>query len=136
MGWVFLWAFVDKVFGLGFETCRDSATQAINVLCEQAWLSGGSPTFGFLRYGTKGPFQEFFASLAGNPIIDWLFMLGLLGVGITLLSGRWVKWGAYIGVLMLAFMYVAGFIWPQHNPFLDEHLVYAVIMLGLAGRFR
>ncbi len=47
MGWTFSWAFIDKVFGLGF------ATKAAG-----AWLNGGSPTFGFLKFGTKGPFAD------------------------------------------------------------------------------
>ena len=32
---------------------------------------------------------------------------------------------------MLALMYTAGFILPEHNPFLEEHIIYAVIMAGL-----
>ncbi len=65
LGWIFLWGFIDKLFGLGF------ATKA-----EDAWLLGGSPTFGFLNFGTKGPFMELYKSLAGNAVVDWLFMLG------------------------------------------------------------
>ena len=34
---------------------------------------------------------------------------------------------------MLALMYTAGFLLPEHNPFLDEHITYAVIMIGLAA---
>ena len=37
MGFIFLWAFFDKVFGLGFATTS-----------EQAWINGGSPTSVFL----------------------------------------------------------------------------------------
>ena len=33
LGWVFLWAFLDKLFGLGHETTT-----------AQAWIHGGSPT--------------------------------------------------------------------------------------------
>jgi thiosulfate dehydrogenase [quinone] large subunit len=64
MGLIFLWAFFDKLLGLGF------ATKA-----ENAWINGGSPTSGFLLHGTKGPFAEFFQSLAGIPTVDWLFMV-------------------------------------------------------------
>ena len=45
MGWLFLWGFLDKTFGLNFATTP-----------EDAWLAGGSPTYGFLSYATKGPF--------------------------------------------------------------------------------
>jgi thiosulfate dehydrogenase [quinone] large subunit len=120
MGWIFFWAFIDKLFGLGFATAPD-----------KAWIAGGSPTFGFLKFATKGPFAEFYQGLAGNVLVDWLFMLGLLFVGITLLSGILVRLGGYTGALMLVLMYTAGFLPPQHNPFLDDHLIYALIMIGL-----
>ncbi len=117
MGWIFLWAFLDKTFGLGFATAP-----------ENAWIIGGSPTAGFLSYGTKGPFAEFFASMAGNPAVDCIFMIGLLGIGIGLIFGIAVKISSYSGALLLMLMYVAGFIWPEHNPFLDDHIMYAIMM--------
>jgi thiosulfate dehydrogenase [quinone] large subunit len=120
MGWIFLWAFFDKLLGLGFATTP-----------EKAWIAGGSPTFGFLKFATKGPFVDFYQSLAGNIIVDWLFMLGLLFIGLALMLGIGVKIAAFIGALMLILIYTAGFLLPEHNPFLDEHLIYAVIMIGL-----
>ena len=72
MGFIFLWAFFDKLLGLGYAT-----------LPERSWLAGGSPTFGYLKNATHGPLAEFFQSLAGNPLVDILFMLGLLGVGVA-----------------------------------------------------
>lgn len=120
MGWIFFWAFIDKLFGLGFATEPG-----------KAWLAGGSPTFGFLKFATKGPFAEIYQSLAGNVLVDWLFMLGLLFVGITLLSGVLVRLGGYTGALMLVLIYTAGFILPEHNPFLDDHIIYAIVMIGL-----
>jgi len=121
MGWIFFWAFIDKLWGLGFATAPD-----------KAWLAGGSPTFGFLKFGTKGPFSEFYQGLAGNTSMDWLFMMGLLFIGVTLLLGILVKLGSLTGALVLILMYTAGFIPPEHNPFVDDHIVYAIIMLGLA----
>lgn len=132
LGLVFLWAFFDKLIGLGFTTCRDAATNTVNIMCSSSWLEGGSPTTGFLKFATKGPFAEFFQGLAGNGLIDWLFMLGLLGIGLALTLGIAVKLSGYAGALMLALMYVAGFIPPQHHPFIDEHIVYAIVLIGLA----
>ena len=66
IGWIFLWGFIDKLFGLGFATKADSA-----------WLAGGSPTFGFLKFAVKGPFAGFYHGLAGSAAVDWLFMAGL-----------------------------------------------------------
>ena len=62
-GFVFLWAFLDKTFGLHYST--PSA---------RAWIHGGSPTRGFLSNVAVGPFQSAFHSIAGNPVADWLFM--------------------------------------------------------------
>lgn len=119
MGWIFFWAFIDKLWGLGFAT-----------LPEDAWLNGGSPTYGFLKFGTKGPFVELYQSMAGHPVVDGLFMLGLLLIGLSLLLGIGVRVAGYSGALMMILMYTAGSIWPEHNPFLDEHLMYAVVLIG------
>ncbi len=66
-------------------------------------------------------------------VVDWMFILGLMTIGVTLLLGVGVRLGAYIGVLMLLLMYPGGFILPEHNPVLDEHIVYAIVMLALAA---
>lgn len=124
MGLIFLWAFVDKLFGLGFATPS-----------ERSWLNGGSPTAGFLTNATRGPFEEFFQSLAGVAIVDWLFMLGLLGVGLTLILNRYVTWGALAGIIMMILMWLAVFP-PENNPLLDEHIVYALVLAVLAFRSR
>ena len=120
MGWTFFWAFLDKVFGLGF------ATEA-----GKGWIDGGSPTFGFLNFATKGPFAGFYQGIAGTVVVDWLFMLGILVIGLPLLLGVGVRIAASIGVAMLLMMYTAGFLPPDNNPFLDEHVIYTVIMIGL-----
>src|SRR3989338_3220083 len=51
MGLIFLWAFLDKLIGLGFATCRDSASNVVSYMCYSSWVNGGSPTFGFLTHG-------------------------------------------------------------------------------------
>lgn len=120
MSFIFLWSFFDKVFGLGFST-----TPA------QAWIHGGSPTSGFLSFATKGPFVNIFHSLAGIVVVDWLFMLGLLFVGLTLLFNKYVKLGCLAGSLMLLFMYLA-LLFPANNPIIDEHIVYILVLVLLA----
>lgn len=119
MGWLFLWSFLDKVFGLGF------ATEA-----GKAWVDGVSPTAGFLARAVKGPFADFYQSLAGNVAVDWLFMAGLLLVGLALLLGVLTRIAGQAGALMVVLMYTA-LLPPQQNPFLDEHLVFALVMIGL-----
>lgn len=118
MSWIFIWPFFDKLFGLGFATTPD-----------KAWVLGNSPTLGFLKFATKGPFADFYQGLAGNPVIDWLFMLGLLFVGITLLLGVGVRLGSIAGIAILLLIY-SSVLLPEHNPFLDDHIVYSLILLG------
>lgn len=127
LGWVFLWAFLDKLFGLGFATEKDSA-----------WINGGSPTEGFLSFAATGPFQGFYNSIAGAAWADWLFMVGLAGIGTALMLGVFVNIAAASGSLMLVMMWTA-VLPPENNPFMDDHLVYAGL-LGLlallhAGRY-
>lgn len=130
LGFTFLWAFFDKLIGLGYATCRNAETNAIETMCSKAWLEGGSPTEGFLKFGTQGPFADFFQSLAGNAFIDWLFMLGLLGIGVALTFGIGMKIGVVSGVIMLMLMWLAA-LWPTNNPFLDDHVIYSVVLVGL-----
>jgi thiosulfate dehydrogenase [quinone] large subunit len=121
LGWTFLWAFFDKLFGLGFAT-----------IPERAWMSGGSPTSGFLMNATKGPFAEYFQMLAGQPWVDWLFMIGLLLIGISFITGVWVKYSGWFGALMMLLMYVAGFMPPENNPVVDDHIIYAILFIYFA----
>jgi thiosulfate dehydrogenase [quinone] large subunit len=132
LGLIFLWAFADKTFGLGFTTCRDAATNAVDSMCSAAWLSGGSPTTGFLEFGTKGPFAGMFQSLAGNTFVDWLYMVGLLGIGIGLTFGIAKKASAYSGVAFLLLVYLA-VLPPEHHPLLDDHIIYSLILIYLAN---
>ncbi|HEU5470992.1 MAG TPA: hypothetical protein VFV67_10095, partial [Actinophytocola sp.] len=99
MGLVFTWAFLDKTFGLGYATPEQGA-----------WINGGSPTKGFLGGVDHGPFQSLFNSWAGDPWANWLFMLGLAGIGIALLTGVAMRIAAVSGSLMLLLMWAAE--WP------------------------
>ncbi len=130
LGFTFLWAFIDKLFGLGFATCRDAKTDTIAVMCEKAWINGGSPTAGFLTFGTKGPFAEFYQSLAGNTLIDILFMMGLLLIGVALIAGIAMKLATVSGTLLMLMMWSA-LLLPENNPIIDEHIIYSLVLLAL-----
>lgn len=123
MGFIFFWAFFDKLFGLGFATKS-----------EGAWINGGSPTAGFLGHAVRGPFIDIFHSFAGVATVDWLFMLGLLFVGLTLIFNKFIKLGCLAGSVMLALMYLS-LIPPDNNPIIDEHIVY-ILVLALIGSKR
>jgi thiosulfate dehydrogenase [quinone] large subunit len=121
LGWVFLWAFLDKAFGLGRGTAG-----------KDAWFSGGSPTNGFLAFGTKGPFKDVYQGIAGQSWADVLFMVGLLGIGVALIAGVAMRIAAGSGALLLVLMWTA-VLPPDNNPFMDDHLVYAMILVVLAA---
>lgn len=116
MGLVFLWAFFDKLLGLGFATSP-----------EKSWLLGGSPTYGFLKFGTQGPFKSFFESLAGGAVVDWLFMIGLLGVGGALVLGIGKKISTMSGSLLLLLIWLSSFP-PENNPLIDDHIIYILVL--------
>ncbi|MGW7265134.1 hypothetical protein [Streptomyces sp. NPDC054842] len=131
-GFVFLWAFLDKTFGLGYATPSG-----------KGWTDGGSPTKGFLGGVAAGPMESTFHDWAGAGWADWLFMLGLLGIGVALISGIALKLAAAAGTVMMALMWIAE--WPpaKHlsdgspsmstNPFTDYHVIYAVVLIALAA---
>ncbi len=120
LGWIFLWAFLDKTFGLGHETPSDAA-----------WIHGGQPTAGFLVNATTGPFADFYRDLAGQAWVDWVFMIGLLGIGLALVLGIGMRIAAAAGAIMLVLMWTA-VLPPANNPFMDDHLVYALVLVALA----
>jgi thiosulfate dehydrogenase [quinone] large subunit len=145
LGFTFLWAFLDKCFGLGYAT-------------EKGWLFGageGNPTAGFLKFGANpnGPLHSFFTGLAptspGAPI-NWLFMLALLGAGVGLVLGIGMRISCIGASLLLLSMWLAVAPWAKYedkggstvasnNPLLDEHIIYSatlmVLMFVLAGRY-
>ncbi len=135
LGFYFLWAFIDKLLGLGFQTCRSTLEDGsiqIDAFCDSAWVNGGHITEGYLVYGgnANSPFNEFFVNLGAERWTDWPFMLGLLGVGLALMLGIGSKIGAISGSLMLVFMYLTQM--PvSTNPVLDEHLIYALAMIAI-----
>jgi thiosulfate dehydrogenase [quinone] large subunit len=151
IGFIFLWAFLDKNFGWQFTTPKG-----------QGWMfatGDGSPTFGFLTFGTNpdGPFAGVFnnlgeqagvASADGPPTlypgswVNWMFMLALLGIGISLMLGFMVRIGSIGGAVLLGLMWLAEAPWANtidpetgqgafNNPFMDEHIIYAITLIML-----
>lgn len=120
IGWIFLWAFLDKLLGLGFATPA-----------EAAWTAGGSPTAGFLGNAVSGPFAGVFGAMAGAVWADALFMAGLAAIGAALLLGVGERVAAASGALLLVLMWAA-VLPPANNPFMDDHIVMALVLVGLA----
>jgi thiosulfate dehydrogenase [quinone] large subunit len=120
LGFVFLWAFLDKVFGFGFATPEKGA-----------WINGGSPTKGFLANGADGPFTDFYHSIAGATWANWLFMVGLAGIGVALVTGIGLRIAAVAGSVLLVMMWSV-VLPPENNPFMDDHLIYAGVLVLIA----
>lgn len=126
VGWLFVWAFFDKLLGLGFNTPG-----------ERAWINGGSPTAGFLS-NADGAFAGVFQGMAGAaPFLDWLFMAGLLGIGVAMMLGAGVKIAAITGTLLVFMMYLAQFPLGREqaptNPVTTAHWIEAAAMITVAA---
>jgi thiosulfate dehydrogenase [quinone] large subunit len=144
LGWSFLWAFLDKLFGLGFATCR-LEDGAIDFGCDAAMISGGSPTYGFLNFATQGSHTgglfEWMAPSAPDAInfADIGFMFALLFGGVALMLGIGVRIAAIGGAILMAFMFLAADVWPDNNPVNSSHVIEMAAFLGIAyvgaGRF-
>lgn len=135
-GLTFLWAFFDKLLALGFATgaiTNDAgAKTSVDYFGPDAWINGGNPTLGFLKFGASGPFQGFWNALAGDAWVNWLFMLGLLGIGLSLTFGVAMRLGTAAGFVMYLMMWSVA-LWPDNNPVLDEHILglLSMVVLGL-----
>jgi len=134
IGWVFLWAFLDKLLALGFATGRNPETGVADRLGDAAWIHGGSPTDGFLKFGlhTKEPFTGFYEGLVGSTLIEWVYMASMAAIGIALILGIATRLAAGAGIVWMVLFYTASALSPENNPFLDDHVVYAIVLAGIA----
>lgn len=125
-GFIFLWAFLDKTFGLGYSTPP-----------ERAWIAGGTPSQGFLNSDSViGPLKPFFAAIA-SPVSDALFMIAMLAIGLAVLLGIGLRISAVVGSVLMVAMYLAE--WPfgvgaaSTNPLVDYHIIYALALIVIAA---
>ncbi|MPV49730.1 MULTISPECIES: DoxX family protein [unclassified Pseudactinotalea] len=127
IGFTFLWAFLDKLFGLGYSTPAAGA-----------WINGGTPAQGYIS-GIDGPFAGFFGIFA-NPFGDALFMVGLAAIGIALIAGAGLRIAAVTGTLLMLFMFMADLpaatavvdgdlVRGSTNPIVDSHWHEALLLI-------
>ena len=119
LGWTLFWAFLDKLFGLGYATASNSS-----------WLNGGSPTAGYLKFATSGPLSGFWNGLSGNSVVDALFMLALLAIGLAVMLGIGTKISGISGALLMLMLWSTT-LPPANNPIVDEHIVFLLVFLGM-----
>ncbi len=131
-GFIFLWAFLDKLIGLGYATTSD-----------KSWFSGGSPTMGFLGHVSVGPLESFFHSIAGAGWANVGFMAGLAAIGFAVTAGVALRLSAIGGTILMLLMWAAE--WPMarftsagkpsgsNNPLVDYHIIYALALIVVAA---
>jgi thiosulfate dehydrogenase [quinone] large subunit len=118
MGWIFLQAGLTKVF-------------------DPDWTAAG-----YLNNAVPegNPFMDFWSTLAGSPLIDFMNQWGLTLVGLALLLGIFVRFSAFWGAVIMLFYWLSGlsggladFLPVAHGYVVDEHIVYIVLLFGLGA---
>jgi thiosulfate dehydrogenase (quinone) large subunit len=121
IGFNFLWSFLDSLFGLNYTTTS-----------ENAWLAGGSPTQGYLMGASDGWLGPVWEAMAGNVLVDAVFMLALLGLGVAAIFGAGLRIAAVAGMLLSIGFYLsqlpleAG---QATNPVTTAHWYYFLLFL-------
>ena len=124
IGWVFLFAGIEKLFlaGKAFDASR------------------------FLQFGTLGketgaaagavinPTHAFWVDLASNPtamtIVNFLVPFGQVAIGAALILGLATRFAGLMGALMMAFIGIAS--WDFANGLVNYHAVLLLSSLILA----
>ena len=126
-GLEFLWAFLDRFFGLGIATAP-----------EASFLSGAKQTEGYLRFVTNpdSPFAFIFNGpdallLELGGIVDLMYMGMLFIGGITLITGIGVRIGG-ISTFLFFFSVWLATIPPEFHPFIEAHFLQMWILLFFA----
>jgi thiosulfate dehydrogenase [quinone] large subunit len=112
IGWVFLYAGWSKVVTF-FTDAKD-------------WTAAG-----YLGH-LEGTFADLFSGLAGNALVDYLNAYGLLLIGVALILGVLVRWSAFWGIVLMLLYWAAGFP-PEHAFIVEDHIVYALVLVVLAA---
>src|SRR3989338_5411400 len=115
MGWLLFYAGITKVL-------------------DPTWSAAG-----YLKGAiTFTGFYQWLASPQILPIINFINEWGLTLVGITLVLGVFVRLSAGLGAIMVILYYFQVLNFPNvgdHSYLIDEHIIYAVVLL-LLGSFR
>lgn len=122
LGWLLFWAGLDKIFGLGLSTQSG-----------QGIVDGASATEGYLQFGINpdGPAYDLLSSLAGNPILDVLYLAATVGAGLALMLGVVVRVAAIGGGALMLMLWLSSL--PlEFNPFMDQHFFYVLVAITVA----
>lgn len=99
-------------------------------------LLGGFSAEGYLLNAVSGPFEDFFASLAGFALVDLLVVYGQIGIGLSLVLGVFLRLGSVVGIIMMLLFYISSL--PSEHGLIDEHIIYSIafLILGASGAGR
>ena len=117
-GWIMLWPFFDKMFGLGFQTPHGGG-----------WIDGVSPS-SYVVYLADGVFKDLYVFLAGNLAIDIVMMASLLVLGVSLILGVASKLTTFGMCAFLLVMYSIH-VPPSDNPVVDYHILLVLGILAV-----
>ncbi len=96
---------------------------------------------GFLANVSQGPLKDVFVdmgtSTAAVNVIDPLVIWGQIAIGFALFFGVFTRFALLMAATQM-FLFYLPTLWPEHNPFLDEHIFYIGIfaVLGALGAGR
>ncbi len=96
---------------------------------------------GFLANASQGPLKGIFVdmgtSTAAVNVIDPLVVWGQILIGFALFFGVFVRFALLMAATQMFLFYLPQ-LWPEHNPFLSEHIFYigAFAVLGALGAGR
>lgn len=119
LGFMLVWAFFDKLLGLGMQTPVG-----------QGMIDGGSPSEMYLLYN-EGLFSGLFNWMAQfHQIADVLLMAALILIGGALLLGIATKLSVISGSIFFFVMFMTVF--PiVDNPIVDYHIVYIFVLMAI-----
>jgi thiosulfate dehydrogenase [quinone] large subunit len=79
--------------------------------------------------GSSGPLADWFISLAGNPIVDFLNIWGLTFIGAALIIGLLVRPASFFALIMMVLYYLSQFEQNTEYGLIDEHVIYALVFV-------
>jgi thiosulfate dehydrogenase [quinone] large subunit len=112
LGWLFFYAGITKVLN-------------------PAWSAKGY----LLGAKTFSGFYAWLASDAVLPIVDFVNEWGLTLLGVSLILGVFVRLSSLLGALLMILYWLPVLDFPkvQHGFLVDEHVVYALVLLYFAA---
>jgi thiosulfate dehydrogenase [quinone] large subunit len=113
LGWLFFYAGITK-------------------LLDPDWSAGGY----LLGAKTFSGVYAWFASPGILPFTNFVNEWGLTLLGATLILGVFVRFSSVLGVILMTLYYFPALVFPHippHAYIIDEHIIYALILLLFAG---